>query len=416
MQLIAIGLNHQTAPVSVRERLAFSPQVLPDALNSILKHNIANEAVILSTCNRTEIYCLAHAHSVTNWLADFHQINLDDIKPFLYTLRNDEAIHHIFRVSCGLDSMVLGEPQILGQVKDAVQFAKEQHSIGSHLNALFQRTFAVAKEVRTTTSVGENSVSMAAASIKMVEQIFPAISDLNVLFIGAGEMIELVATYFVAKTPKKIAVANRTLERAKELCQSLSANTQAHLLNDLPNILSQYDVIVSSTASPLPIVGKGMVERALKERHNMPIFLLDLAVPRDIESEVNNLSDAFLYTVDDIASIVETGKEARQQAAYEAEILISERVTDFINWQQGLQNVPLIRALRDEGERARRHALDAALKQLAKGASPEEALEHLSVQLTNKLLHPPTQILTQASLSNSDLIDTISTIYRLNRN
>lgn len=416
MQLIAVGLNHQTAPVSVRERLAFSPQVLPDALNNMLQNNIANEAVILSTCNRTEIYCLSNAESVTSWLADFHQIKQDEIKPFLYTLSNNEAIRHIFRVSCGLDSMVLGEPQILGQVKDAVRFAEEQNSMGSHLNALFQRTFAVAKEVRTTTSVGENSVSMAAAAIKMVEQIFPSISDLNVLFIGAGEMIELVATYFVAKTPRKIAVANRTLERAQELCKNLKGPTEAYLLNDLPNILHEYDVVVSSTASPLPIVGKGMVERALKERRNMPIFFLDLAVPRDIESEVDNLNDAFLYTVDDIASIVETGKEARQVAANEAEILISERVADFMLWQQGLQKVPLIRALRDEGERARRHALEAALKQLAKGMSPEEALEHLSVQLTNKLLHPPTQTLTQASPSNSDLIDTITTIYRLNRN
>ncbi|MBP6563787.1 MAG: glutamyl-tRNA reductase [Neisseriaceae bacterium] len=413
MQLSVIGLNHQTAPVSIRERLAFAAQVLPDALQQMVKERVANEAAILSTCNRTEIYCVAKPEHVIQWLAKYHHIPEADIRPYLYTLDSEKTIRHAFRVSCGLDSMVLGEPQILGQIKDAVRIAQEQNTIETTLNTLFQRTFAVAKEVRSTTAVGESSVSMAAASVKMAERIFPDIADLNVLFVGAGEMIELVATYFAAKNPKHMMVANRTLKRAEELCQIIGQNAQACVLNDLPDILSRYDVVVSSTASPLPIIGKGMVERALKGRRKNPMFLLDLAVPLDIEREVGDLSDAFLYTVDDIASIVEIGKEARQQAASEAESIIDERVHDFLAWQETRKNVPLIVSLKDEGERARRYVLANAIKQLNKGMSPEDVLERLSVQLTNKLLHAPTRALSQAQIQDNETVEAIAQVYHL---
>ena len=309
--------------------------------------------------------------------------------------------------------MVLGEPQILGQIKNAVRIAQEQESINSGLNALFQKTFAVAKEVRTDTAVGANSVSMASASVKLAEQIFPAIADLNVLFIGAGEMIELVATYFAAKNPKLITVANRTLPRAQELCDKLGLNAEPCLLSELPSILHEYDVVVSSTASQLPLVGKGMVESALKKRHSMPVFLLDLAVPRDIEAEVAELNDAYLYTVDDMMDIVQSGKDARQKAAAEAEAMVEEKVAEFIHRQQSRQSVPLIRALRDEGERARRQVLENAMKQLAKGTSAEEVLERLSIQLTNKLLHSPTRTLNKAGSENSGLVDAVAQIYQL---
>ncbi|MDO4997354.1 MAG: glutamyl-tRNA reductase [Neisseria sp.] len=416
MQLTAIGLNHQTAPLSIREQLAFAAAVLPDAVHELVNSEAAREAVILSTCNRTELYCMGDGERIIQWLAQFQGLNAQEIRPYLYTLSEQEAIRHAFRVACGLDSMVLGEPQILGQLKDAVRVAQEQKTLDSNLNTLFQKTFAVAKEVRSGTSVGEHSVSMAAASVKMAEQIFPDISQLNVLFIGAGEMIELVATYFAAKNPRLMTVANRTLPRAQELCEKLGVQAEPCLLTELPNILHDYDVVVSSTASPLPIVGKGMVERALKQRQNMPMFMLDLAVPRDIEAEVNELDDVFLYTVDDMMNVVQTGKEARQKAAAEAERMIDVKVQEFIDWQKSRANVPLIRALRDEGEKARQYVLENALKQLAKGVAPEDVLERLSVQLTNKLLHQPTQTLNKASASDHDLTDAVAKIYDLNQN
>ena len=413
MQLTAIGLNHQTAPLSIREKLAFAAATLPDAVRGLIESRAAAEAVILSTCNRTELYCVGDAERVIDWLAEYQNLSIDEIRPYLYTYGCSDTIRHAFRVACGLDSMVLGEPQILGQIKDAVRVAQEQAALDTWLNALFQKTFAVAKEVRTGTAVGENSVSMAAASVKMAEQIFPDVADLNVLFIGAGEMIELVATYFAAKNPKLMAVANRTLPRAQELCEKLGVNAEPHLLAELPAILHEYDVVVSSTASQLPIVGKGMVERALRQRHHMPVFMLDLAVPRDIEEEVGELNDAYLYTVDDMMGIVQQGREARQKAAAEAEVMVSQKVAEFIDWQKSRQSVPLIRALRDEGERARRQVLENAMKQLAKGTPPEEVLERLSVQLTNKLLHSPTRTLNKAGANDSDLVEAVAQIYHL---
>lgn len=415
MQLTAVGLNHQTAPLSIREKLAFAAAALPEAVRNLARSNAATEAVILSTCNRTELYCVGDSEEIIRWLADYHSLPIEEIRPYMYTLDMQETVRHAFRVACGLDSMVLGEPQILGQIKDAVRAAQEQESMGAKLNALFQKTFSVAKEVRTDTAVGENSVSMASASVKLAEQIFPDIGDLNVLFIGAGEMIELVATYFAAKNPRLMTVANRTLARAQELCDKLGVNAEPCLLSDLPAILHDYDVVVSSTASQLPIVGKGMVERALKQRQSMPLFMLDLAVPRDIEAEVGDLNDAYLYTVDDMVNIVQSGKEARQKAAAAAETLVSEKVAEFVRQQQGRQSVPLIKALRDEGEKARKQVLENAMKQLAKGATAEEVLERLSVQLTNKLLHSPTQTLNKAGEEDKDLVHAVAQIYHLDK-
>ena len=414
MQLTVVGLNHQTAPLSIREKLAFAAALLPDAVSQLVSSHAAKEAVILSTCNRTEIYSVGDTEQIIRWLAAYQHLDVEEIRPYLYTLGCSDTIRHVFRVACGLDSMVLGEPQILGQIKDAVRIAQEQNTIDTWLNALFQKTFSVAKEVRSGTAVGENSVSMAAASVKMAEQIFPLISDLNILLIGAGEMIELVAIYFAAKKPKLITVTNRTLPRAEELCDKLGVHAEPALLSDLPNILHLYDVVVSSTASQLPLVGKGMVESALKQRHNMPMFMLDLAVPRDIEEEVGSLNDAYLYTVDDMMGIVQQGKDARQKAAAGAEVMVEQKVAEFLEWQQSRhQSVPLILTLREEGERARLYVLENAMKQLAKGTSPEEVLERLSIQLTNKLLHSPTRTLNKAGAQDAHLVDAVAKIYHL---
>ncbi|MGB4882233.1 MAG: glutamyl-tRNA reductase [Neisseria sp.] len=414
MQLNVVGLNHQTAPLSIREKLAFAAALLPDAVSQLVSSHAAKEAVILSTCNRTEIYSVGDTEQIIRWLAAYQHLDVEEIRPYLYTLGCSDTIRHVFRVACGLDSMVLGEPQILGQIKDAVRIAQEQNTIDTWLNALFQKTFSVAKEVRSGTAVGENSVSMAAASVKMAEQIFPLISDLNILLIGAGEMIELVAIYFAAKKPKLITVTNRTLPRAEELCDKLGVHAEPALLSDLPNILHLYDVVVSSTASQLPLVGKGMVESALKQRHNMPMFMLDLAVPRDIEEEVGSLNDAYLYTVDDMMGIVQQGKDARQKAAAGAEVMVEQKVAEFLEWQQSRhQSVPLILTLREDGERARLYVLENAMKQLAKGTSPEEVLERLSIQLTNKLLHSPTRTLNKAGAQDAHLVDAVAKIYHL---
>ncbi|UTH75817.1 glutamyl-tRNA reductase [Chromobacterium sp. IIBBL 290-4] len=413
MHLLAFGLNHHTAPLSIREKLAFPAETLPRALDSLVASQAAREAAIVSTCNRTEIYCLStDPHSALDWLCQFHGLNRAEVEPYLYRLEAAHAARHAFRVASGLDSMVLGETQILGQLKDAVRSAESAGTLGTLLNGLFQRTFAVAKEVRSSTAVGASSVSMSAAAVKLAEQIFPSIAELNVLFVGAGEMIELVATHFAARNPSCITVANRTMERGLKLAEQFGGN--AIPLSELPDALARYDVVVTSTASQLPIIGKGMVERAIKARRHRPMFMLDLAVPRDVELEVGKLDDVFLYSVDDIAGIVEVGKEARQSAAEEAETIIQARVAEFNDWLKKRETVPLIRALRDEAERTRRHALEGAMKQLARGDAPEKVLEALSVQLTNKLMHPPTQALSSGSGAEHDAqVQAIARLYRL---
>ena len=408
MQLTAVGLNHQTAPLSIREKLAFAAEHLPDAVRALAHSPAADEAVILSTCNRTELYCVGNTERIIEWLAEYHNLPVEEIRPYLYTLDNNETIRHAFRVACGLDSMVLGEPQILGQIKNAVRIAQEQESINSGLNALFQKTFAVAKEVRTDTAVGANSVSMASASVKLAEQIFPAIADLNVLFIGAGEMIELVATYFAAKNPKLITVANRTLPRAQELCDKLGLNAEPCLLSELPAILHEYDVVVSSTASQLPLVGKGMVESALKKRHSMPVFLLDLAVPRDIEDEVSRLDDVFLYTVDDLREVVDAGLEGRRLAVAEAESIIDTQVNAFMNWLVQRQSVPLIQELHARSDAVRQQEVERARKMLAKGEDPAVVLEALSRALTAKFMHGPTTLLSHHAGKDPELANMLS--------
>jgi glutamyl-tRNA reductase len=413
MHLFTFGINHQTAPLAVREQVAFNEDGLESALRDLVENGAAKEAAILSTCNRTELYCNATQpdHAI-DWLAHYHHLPRKDLEPYLYTLQREQAVKHSFRVASGLDSMVLGEPQILGQMKQAVRQAEQAGTLGFLLHKLFQRTFSVAKDVRTQTEIGANLVSMAAAAVRLAERIFPSISEQNVLFIGAGEMIELNAVHFAARSPKRITVANRTLERAQTLARRL--NGHAITLTELPEQLAHHDIIVTCTASQLPILGKGMVERALKTRKHRPLFIVDLAVPRDVEAEVSELNDVFLYTVDDIAEVVKDGLDARQGAVKEAEVIIESGVSDFIHWMESREVVPTIRALRDNAERNRRHEMERALRLLAKGESPEKVLEAMSSGLTNKFLHAPTHALNHVHGDDREaFLDVIHRLYHL---
>lgn len=413
MRLYALGINHHTAPLAVREQIAFDVARLPAALNDLLRGKAAREAAILSTCNRTELYFSAEDPQGTiNWLADYHRLPERQIQPYLYTYPQRNAVRHMFRVASGLDSMVLGEPQILGQMKQAARAAEEAGALGTTLNRLFQRTFAVAKEVRSTTAIGANTVSMAAAAVHLSARIFDDLKKQAVLFIGAGEMIELCASHFGAQHPKRITVANRTLERAAALAAQYGGD--AMRLDDIPAQLHEYDIIVSCTGSPLPVLGLGTIESAIKQRRRRPMVIVDLAVPRDVEPEVGRLDDVFLYTIDDLGQIVERGLESRQAAVVEAETIIDTRVDSFLHWMDGREVVPTIRALRDTAEETRRLELEHAMRALARGDDPATVLEALSHGISNKLLHAPTQALNQAAgADRADLARTISRLYNL---
>ena len=395
MPLLVLGINHHSAPLEVREKLAFPPETQADALNALASRPGVAEAVLVSTCNRTEVYCNTdEPDAAIDWLANYHRLQAANLEPYVYRLPSERAVKHAFRVASGLDSMVLGEAQILGQMKDAVKSAEQAGTLGLLLHKLFQRTFSVAKEVRSQTEIGANSVSMAAAAVRLAARIFESIAEQSVLFIGAGEMIELCAAHFCAQRPRRVTVANRTVERARALAHHYEG--QAITLNELPEQLALHDIVVTCTASPLPILGKGMLERAIKARRHRPIFIVDLAVPRDVEPEVADMNDIFLYTVDDLAEIVRDGVEARQGAVAQAEAIIESRVRDFEEWIKARRAVPVIQDLRTRADALRRRELDRALKQLARGDTPEAVIEQLSQALTNKFLHDPMSTLRDA--------------------
>ena len=390
--IFTLGINHQSAPVAIRERMAFPPELLVPALRELVQLPGVSEGAILSTCNRTEIYCHASTpNAISRWLMQYHALDSHHVEPYLYQHADGTAVKHAFRVASGLDSMVIGEPQILGQVKEAVRTARESGTLGLLLDKLFQNTFSVAKEVRSTTEIGANSVSMAAAALKLANRIFGRINDQRVLFIGAGEMIELVATHFAAKTPKHVTVANRTLERAKHLADKFHGS--AITLGELPDHIATHDIIITSTASPLPIIGKGLIERAIKQRKHRPIFMVDLAVPRDIEPEVADLRDVFLYTIDDLGAVVQEGLGKRESAVAAAESIIANRVTEFGEWLEARASVPTIRQLRERAEKYRVAELERAQRLLARGENPEQVLEALSRGLMNKFMHHPSRAL-----------------------
>ncbi|TXX45678.1 glutamyl-tRNA reductase [Vibrio cholerae] len=398
MSLLAIGINHNTASVELREKVAFGPEKLSLALNQLSTSSHVKGGVILSTCNRTEIYCdvrSASKNKVIEWLYQFHQVSLDELKPSLYVHEEQAAIRHLMRVACGLDSLVLGEPQILGQVKQAYAEARENHAVNPATEKLFQKAFSVAKRVRTETEIGGSAVSVAYAACTLAKHIFESLADATVLLVGAGETIELVAKHLAGHHCKRMIVANRTRERALSLAQQFGADVIA--LNEIPDYLAQADIVISSTASPLPIIGKGMVESALKARRHQPMLLVDIAVPRDIEPQVGKLNDAYLYSVDDLQSIVDSNIEQRKVEAIQAEAIVSEESATFMSWMRSLQAVDSIRDYRKQANEAREELLNKSLQALAAGGDPEKLLIELSNKLTNKLIHTPTRALQTAA-------------------
>jgi len=397
MSILALGLNHTTAALDLRGRFAFAADQMPAALWQLRDHlaglsGHTSEAALISTCNRTELYCTAPMAALQNthqhmlgWLAHVGQVDAQALQSHTYHYSDDQAARHAFRVASGLDSMVLGEPQILGQIKQAVRQADEAGTLGSTLHQMFQRSFSVAKEVRSATDIGAHSVSMAAAAVRLAGQLFENLADTRILFVGAGDMIELCATHFGAHQPRAIAIANRTLSRGEELAQRLGGHAMA--LADLPHRLHEFDIVISCTASTLPIIGLGAVERAFKARKHRPMFMLDLAVPRDIEPEVAQLPDAYVYTVDDLSHAVQLAGSKRQAAVAQAEVIIDTGVQSFVQWLDQRSHVPLIQALRTQTDAWGSAEIDRARKQLARGQSVEDVLQNLTKGLTQKMLH-----------------------------
>ena len=394
MAVWALGINHNTAPLDLRGRFAFAMDQVAPHLHTLREavtpgtERAPAEAAIVSTCNRTEIYCAgdqAGMEQTLAWLAQSGGVSPHDLRSHTYHLQGDAAARHAFRVASGLDSMVLGEPQILGQLKDAVRAADAAGALGTTLSQLFQRSFAVAKEVRSSTEIGAHSISMAAAAVRLSAQLFEDLSEIRVLFIGAGEMIELCATHFAARNPKAIAIANRTLERGEKLATRFGGEVMR--LADLPDRLHEFDAVISCTASTLPLVGLGAVERALKKRRHRPMFMVDLAVPRDIEPEVKKLNDVYLYTVDDLAGVVQTAQANRQAAVAQAEAIVDAGVQSFMHWVDQRNSVPLIQQLNAQADAWRDAELAKARKALARGDNPEAVLELLARGLTQKMLH-----------------------------
>ena len=389
MAVWTLGINHNTAPLDVRGKFAFAMDQIAPHLHGLRQSlQRTREAAIVSTCNRTEIYCAGESHELEptlHWLAHSAGLNADALRSHTYGLKDGQAARHAFRVASGLDSMVLGEPQILGQMKDAVRAADAAGALGTTLSQLFQRSFAVAKEVRTSTEIGAHSISMAAAAVRLAGNLFEDLGKVKVLFVGAGEMIELCATHFAAKSPKHMAIANRTLERGEKLASRFGGEVMR--LADLPERLHEFDAVVSCTASTLPIIGLGAVERALKKRRHRPMFMVDLAVPRDIEPEVKALEDVYLYTVDDLASVVQTAQANRQAAVAQAEAIVDAGVQSFMHWIDQRASVPLIQQLNAQADAWRAVEIARARKALAKGEDVEAVLEALSRGLTQKMLH-----------------------------
>jgi glutamyl-tRNA reductase len=386
MGILALGINHNTASVEIREKVAFGPDALDQAITSL--NQVCQEAVIISTCNRVEIYChddAIQSTQIAQWLAEFHQVPLDELDASLYLHSGEDAVQHLMRVACGLDSLVLGEPQILGQLKQAFSSCQDLNSTGTCLDRLFQQAFSVAKQVRTDTSIGSSAVSVAYAAVTLAKRIYNDMQSVSALFIGAGETIELAARHLYNQGTTDIIVANRTVERAENLAELFKG--VAIKLSDIPNYLENVDIVIASTASPLPILGKGMVETALKKRKHKPMFMVDLAVPRDIESQVSELDDVYLYTVDDLQGVIQENLKARQQAAEEAEDIIDFQANRFMHWLRSLESVSTIRAFRKKHESLGKKELKRSLESIDRGEDPELVMRELLHRLNNKFMH-----------------------------
>ncbi len=403
MSFLAFGINHKTASVSVREQVAFDLQCLGEALTSIQKVSGVLESVIVSTCNRTEIYCAGNdnlsSEVLLTWLSNYHRVEIESLKSCCFSFKDEDAIRHLMRVAAGLDSLVLGEPQILGQLKSAYSSAVEVGSVSNHLSRLFEHCFSVAKRIRTETAIGENPVSVAAAAVNMARQLFADFSDNVALLIGAGKTTELVARHLKQGGIKKIIIANRTLARAQDLSDLVGG--EAALIGDIPDLLEQADIVIASTASTLPILGKGAVERALKIRKHRPFFMVDIAVPRDIEPQVADLADVYLYTVDDLKGVIDESLKSREGAALEAEEYIRQGCEAFISHQRVSGVGDALKRFRSQAETLQQRELLKGLNALKSGADPDIVLAQLARSLTNKLIHEPTVQVRRAAEEGS---------------
>ncbi|MDD3516848.1 MAG: glutamyl-tRNA reductase [Chromatiales bacterium] len=398
MSLFTVGINHKTAPVSIRERVVFPPDHMETALYELTGTTEVPEAAILSTCNRTEIYYRLDQEAderVLHWLGHYHHLNSDELRPYLYSHAEDEAVRHTLRVACGLDSLVLGEPQILGQMKDAFQSASAAGTVGRQLGRLFQHAFSVAKTVRSSTAIGSSPVSVAFAAVSLAKQIFGDLSRLSALMIGAGETVELAARHLHANKLGRMIIANRSIDRARQVASQFGGD--AITLSEIGNRLHEADIVISSTASPVPVLGKGAVESALRLRKRRPIFMVDIAVPRDIEAEVGELDDIYLYTVDDLEEVIQENLQSRREAANEAEAIIETQVMSFMGWLRAQDAVHTIRTFRERADGMKMEVLDKARQMLAHGRSGEEVAQFIAHTLTNKLLHAPCDALNRAA-------------------
>ncbi len=401
MSIVAVGINHKTAPVAVREKIAFSPDKLSVALQEMLSHVKCKEVAILSTCNRTELYLVQEGdfdltkNDLLTWLENYHNVPASTISPSLYWHQDQHAVNHMMRVACGLDSLVLGEPQILGQMKQAYSQAKAAGSMALVMDRLFQRTFGVAKQVRTETEIGASAVSVAFASVTLAKHIFANLENTNVLLIGAGETIELVAKHLYENKVSKMTVANRTIARAQNMAVQMGADVIT--IAQIPEYISKADIVISSTGSTLPLIGKGMVEQALAKRKNRPIFMVDLAVPRDIEEQVSDLDNAFLYTVDDLQNIIAKNLENRRKAAVQAENIVNSQSDSFMSWLRGLNTKDTVISYRKQCIDTRDQLLEKALLQIQSGKNAEMVVGELATKLTNKFMHEPTSALQSAA-------------------
>jgi glutamyl-tRNA reductase len=415
MPLVVVGVNHRTAPVEVRERVVFDPARIPDALRELTSLPEVRESIIVSTCNRTELYCVTDQGEAAlgEWLQRYHQLG-SSIHHCLYRHDDMRAVTHAFAVASGLDSMVLGEPQILGQLKDAYRTALDAGTTGPTLNRLFQAAFSVAKRVRTETQIGANAVSVASAAVSMAKTVFSSFDARTALMVGAGETIALAARHLHADGLRRMIVANRSVDRARELAAEFQGF--AISLDEIPSHLREADIVVASTASPNPIITRAMTANALRARKRRPMFMVDIAVPRDIEPEVAELEDVYLFTIDDLQSVVKENMEGRRQAAREADQMIAAEADRFEMKLRTRDAAPTIRRLRHQAEQARQHTLDQARHMLAAGRSAEEVLDFLSATLTNRLIHAPSQRLRDAAESGDDaIIEAITNIYHLDR-
>ncbi len=416
MPLQIFGLNHTTAPVEIREQVIFSGNDVTRALSQLLKLDGIDEAVLLSTCNRTEFYVVSHdsdSDALRSWLRNDRNFDAEADKA-LFTLDKDDAIRHLFRVACGLESMVLGEPQILGQLKDAYRQAQQASSVGSQLSRLFQHTFSVAKKVRTDTEIGSNPVSVAYAAVILAEQFFAGFSRHTALLIGAGVTIELVAKHLDGKGIGRMFVANRDINRAQALAGQF--NGFALPLSEIEGTLPEADILISSTASSEAVISVDQMARAVQARKRKPMFVVDIAVPRDIEPEVSGLDDVYLYTIDDLEKVIIEGQSSREAAAVDADQILDEEIQRYLSMQRGKEVAPIITELRDHGDALRNEVMKQARLRLNKGADSDEVLEYATASLLKKMLHQPSVRLREAGeLSDEDLAEAARTLFGLGK-